>query len=239
MDWLITMQRWLYGGMAEGMRSTTDLSGLGPLLVGAFLFGIVHALMPGHGKTVLLSYHLGRPSRLLEGVGTGTLLGLTHVGLAVVLVLAGVAVISRSVALGGRAPAFEMASAGLITLVGLHLVLRTMWPPEHRHARDGRMLAIATGLVPCPLTTFILSYALARGKLFIGLAAVGGMLAGVIITLVAFAVAAVVARERFMAILSRTEQLRYRLGLGLELAGAAAVLALGITMLATTSLGKV
>ena len=29
----------------------------------AFVFGMVHALMPGHGKTVLVSYHLGRPSR--------------------------------------------------------------------------------------------------------------------------------------------------------------------------------
>jgi ABC-type nickel/cobalt efflux system permease component RcnA len=47
MEWLITLQRWLHGGMAETMRSTTDLSGL-PLLVGlSFVFGIVHAFMPG------------------------------------------------------------------------------------------------------------------------------------------------------------------------------------------------
>jgi len=32
-----------------------------------FVFGMVHALMPGHGKSVLVSYHLGRPSRLIEG----------------------------------------------------------------------------------------------------------------------------------------------------------------------------
>jgi ABC-type nickel/cobalt efflux system permease component RcnA len=47
MEWLITLQRWLYGGMAETRRSTTDLSGL-PLLVGlSFVFGIVHTCMPG------------------------------------------------------------------------------------------------------------------------------------------------------------------------------------------------
>jgi hypothetical protein len=60
-----------------------------------------------------------------------------------------------------------------------------IWP--HRHdVGDGKMLALVTGLVPCPLTTFILTYALARGKPAIGLAAVAGMLAVVIVTLVAF-----------------------------------------------------
>lgn len=111
MIWLIAVQRWLYGGMAESMRSAEDLTGLPALVALAFLFGIVHAFMPGHGKTVLVSYHLGRAGRLIDGVATGLLLAITHVGMAVVFVLAGVAVISRSVAAGGRAPAFETASA--------------------------------------------------------------------------------------------------------------------------------
>ena len=231
MDWLIAVQRWLYGGMAESMRSADDLTGLPTLVALAFLFGIVHAFMPGHGKTVLVSYHLGRAGRLIDGVTTGLLLAITHVGIAVVFVLAGVAVISRSVAAAGRAPAFQTASAALIMLIGLYLVVRTIWPPSHRHVRDGRMLALVTGLVPCPLTTFILTYALAKGKLAIGLAAVGGMLAGVIVTLVSFTAAAVLARGRFMALLTRTEGLRYSIGWGLELTGAIAVLVLGAVML--------
>jgi ABC-type nickel/cobalt efflux system permease component RcnA len=31
-------------------------------MVAAVLFGAVHAMMPGHGKTVLVSYHLGQPA---------------------------------------------------------------------------------------------------------------------------------------------------------------------------------
>ena len=33
-DWLIAMQRWLYGGMSDGIKSTVDISGL-PGLMGA------------------------------------------------------------------------------------------------------------------------------------------------------------------------------------------------------------
>jgi hypothetical protein len=43
MDTLIAVQRWLYGGMADGMRSTTDLTDLPTLIAAAFLFGVVHA----------------------------------------------------------------------------------------------------------------------------------------------------------------------------------------------------
>lgn len=231
MDWLIAIQRWLYGGMAESMRSATDMTGLPALVSLAFLFGIVHALMPGHGKTVLVSYHLARDERWYDGLTTGTLLALTHIGTAVVLVLAGVAVISRSLAAGGRAPAFELASAALITLIGIFLAVRLLRSHSHGQIRDGRALAVATGLVPCPLTTFILTYALARGKLAIGLAAVVGMMFGVIVTLASFAVSAVLARQRMGAVLARSERFRSSAGWVLEMVSALAVIALGIAML--------
>jgi hypothetical protein len=46
-DWLIELQRWLYGGMAETMGVATDASGL-PMLMGlAFVFGIVQTSITG------------------------------------------------------------------------------------------------------------------------------------------------------------------------------------------------
>lgn len=75
------------------------------------LFGAVHALMPGHGKTVLVSYHLGHNGKLLHSIANGSILAVTHVGLAIILVLAGFAVISRAFAYGGRTPQFEIAAA--------------------------------------------------------------------------------------------------------------------------------
>jgi len=132
---IVAIQHWLYGGMASGLGEVAggDARGVFTAMDAAMLFGAIHALMPGHGKTVLVSYHLGQPSKLEEGVANGAILALTHVGLALILVLAGFAVISRAFAYGGRTPQFETASGAL--------------------------------------TTFIMSYALARGMLAAGLAA--------------------------------------------------------------------
>ena len=244
MDWAIAIQRWLYGGMSDGMRSTAELSGLPALMGAAFLFGMVHALMPGHGKSVLVAYHLGRPGRVSEGLVTGTLLSLTHVGSAVVFVLLGMAVISRTVAAGGRAPAFELASAVLIFLIGVWLVFRALMayhegPHTHDHdtPQNGRLLAFVTGLVPCPLTTFILSYAIAHRQLAVGLATVAAMTVGLVITIAGFTVAAILARQRMADVLSRTQTLRYRLGAALEFGSAYAVLIIGAFMLRKQLLG--
>ena len=123
MNSLVEIQHWLYGGMASGLGEVAggDPRAIFAAIAAAVLFGAVHALMPGHGKTVLVSYHLGQPAGLREGIANGAILALTHVGLALILVLAGFAVISRAFAYGGRTPQFEVASAmtlGMIATIG-------------------------------------------------------------------------------------------------------------------------
>ena len=97
---------------------------------------------------------------------------------------------------------------------------------------DGLSTKGSTGklVLHITLTTFILTYALAKGKLALGFAAVAGMLAGVMFTIISFAVAAILARQQFVNLLARTEHLRGIFGPGLEMASALAVLVLGVAM---------
>lgn len=230
MQEIIALQRWLYGGMASGLSDVAQGSfwAIAVAMGAAVLFGAVHALMPGHGKTVLFSYHLGQPGSLLAGIVNGAILALTHVGLAIVLVLAGFAVISRLFAVGGRTPQFELASGVLIVLIGAFLLWRSAANHEQAHNAGGRTLAFVTGLIPCPLTTFILSYALARGLLAAGLAVTAAMAAGMIVTIASVAVIATLFRERLLKFLARTEGLRAGLGRVLEVGGAVLVLSFGL-----------
>jgi nickel/cobalt exporter len=230
METMIAIQRWLYGGMAQGLG---EVAGGEPraiflAMAVAVLFGAIHALMPGHGKTVLVSYHLGRPTKLLEGIANGAILALTHVGLALMLVLAGFAVISRAFAYGGRTPQFEAASGALIALIGAFLLWRSLRSDHHSHTKDGKTLAFVTGMIPCPLTTFIMSYALARGMVVAGLAVTAAMTVGMIATIGGIALAAAFARDQFMGLLDRTESGRHHLGTALEVGGSVALLSFGL-----------
>ena len=234
MQTLVSIQHWLYGGMSKGLGEVAggDLSAILFAMIAAILFGAVHALMPGHGKTVLVSYHLGQPARPIEGFVNGLILAVTHVGLAVVLVLAGFAVISRAFAYGGRTPQFETASGVLIVLIGIFLLWRALAHNHEATSTDGKTLAFVTGMVPCPLTTFVLSYALARGVLAAGLLVTAAMTIGMIAAIGGIALLAALARTRFMALLVRTEGLRHQIGRALEVLGALAVLGFGLWTLA-------
>jgi nickel/cobalt transporter (NicO) family protein len=232
MNSLIAIQGWLYSGMASGLGDIAngDIRAVFAAMAAAVLFGALHAMMPGHGKSVLVSYHLGQPGKLREGIANGTILTLTHVGLALLLVLAGFAVISRAFAQGGRTPQFEIASGAMVALVGAFLLWRSTREGQHMHERDGRTLAFVTGMIPCPLTTFIMSYALARGLLAAGLAVTAAMALGMIVTIGGIALAAAFARDRFMGLLARTERWRYRVGKVLEVGGSVMVLVFGLWM---------
>ena len=234
MQTLLSIQHWFHGGMREGLGAVAggDPRAVFLAMSAAILFGAVHALMPGHGKTVLVSYHLGQTARPVDGFVNGAILAVTHVGLAVVIVLAGFAVISRAFAYGGRTPQFELASGALIAAIGAFLLWRALKERRQATPANGKALALVTGMVPCPLTTFVLSYALARGILAAGLLVTAAMTIGMIAAIGGIALAAAFARHRFMAFLARSETLRHRIGAGLEIGGALAVLALGLLTLA-------
>ena len=235
MRFLADIQAWLYGSATASLK--TVASGIDPVqliaaMAVAVLFGLVHALMPGHGKTVLVSYYLGHADKLFGSVATSAILVLTHVGSAIVLVLAGFTVMRATIGGAGRAPGFELASAVLILGVGLWLLWRAM-RPHAPHAGDGPMLAAAAGLVPCPLTTFIMIYAVGNGIVLAGLLVTASMAAGMTLTIAAFALAAVLLRDRMLSLLERTAHVRRQLGRGLEVASAVAIMAFGAWMLAT------
>jgi len=230
------IQRWLYSSATTELRSLAsgpDLITLANALGVAVLFGFVHAFMPGHGKVALVSYYLGHSARLLGSVGTSALLILAHVGSAVVLVLAGFTVIRATLGGVGRAPAFELASAMLVIAVGVWLLFRAL-RHDHEHPEgNAGLLAFATGLVPCPLTTFIMVYSAANGIVFAGLLITGAMAIGMIATIVLFVGCTILLRDRALRFFERTAGVRARIGRGLEIISAAMIIGFGLWLFAT------
>jgi ABC-type nickel/cobalt efflux system permease component RcnA len=225
---MLELQRWLYGEAATQLKAlaggTKPLTLLGGICFAA-LFGLVHAIMPGHGKTVLVSYFLGRPATVTSGLATSIILVFTHVGSAVLLVLAGFILIQKTIGGAGRAPAFETTSAVFIMLIGIWFLYNAVWHQHHSgDTPNGPVLAFAAGLVPCPLTTFIMVYAVSNGAIAAGLVLSASMALGMITTIGVFAVTAVLLRERLFHLMHLTARARGRLGQALEVIGAVAII---------------
>lgn len=206
MDLLVDLQRWIYasiGGELTGFARTHDWLALASVLPLGIVFGAIHALTPGHGKSVLVTYLVGSRLAVLRGMAVALTLAFTHVASAVVIALAAAPLVTRTLGNVGRAPLLEDISRGLLALIGAWLLWRAL-RGRHAHApREGYMVGIVAGLVPCPLTLFVMLFALSRGVPEAGLTFALAMMLGVAATLVAFAVLAILARNGLMLFLQR------------------------------------
>ena len=54
-------------------------------LFGAFTLGILHALAPGHGKTIVGAYLVGSRGRIIDAILLGTIVTITHTGGVILL----------------------------------------------------------------------------------------------------------------------------------------------------------
>ena len=231
---VVELQRWLYGGALNGLKTvgtSNDTAQLLAAMAFAAVFGMVHALMPGHGKSVLVSYYLGRPSRILQSVGASAVHVLTHVGRAVVLVLAGFIVVQKTITGAGRAPLLEDISSAIIIVIGLWLLVQAFRGHHHGQAARSRLLFVAAGFVPCPLTTFIMVYTVAHGMVAAGLLVTAAMAAGMVLTISAFAIAAVLFHNALFHFFKRRERQWHRMSHIFEILSAAAVIGAGVWLL--------
>lgn len=234
---IVELQRWLYGEAVAALNglASSGLTGAPTLVAAAFGFGFLHAFLPGHGKAVMTARYAGEGGAL-EAVASTALLILVHVGSAIIIAVFGFAVITRTIGGAGRAPALELASSLLIVAVGLWLLWRALRPQDHNHDRRGFALAVAAGLVPCPLTFFIMSYAVPRGMLGPGLLLAACFALGMIVTVAAFPLIAVLLRTKVAGWMARTESVRARIAKAIAVAAAVTVIAIGVAPLLGRSL---
>lgn len=204
MEFLIAVQGWIRQSITADLNAfaaTRDWAALFLVLPLGIVFGAVHALTPGHGKTVLASYLVGSRLAVLRGLGVAGALALTHVGSAVILALTAAPLITRTLGGAGQAPLLEALSRGLLGLIGLWFLVRAFRGQRHQH-REGWMVGVIAGLIPCPLTLFAMVFALARGVPEAGLTFALSMFLGVGLTLTAVAALVILARNWFVVVVA-------------------------------------
>ena len=256
---LLTFQREANRMIAQHMRAIRDGQTSAPLLIGmllAFAYGVLHALGPGHGKVIVVSYFLSRDAQIMRGLLMGLQIAVFHVLSAAVVVALADLVLRQAF---GGAPAevagVRLASYGLIALIGVGMTgqaLRRSYLrrhgievsaaccdhghaspfDHHRHTDPGRRveqgaLSLGVGLVPCTGAVLILLYAIANDILFAGVLLVVAIATGMALTMGVLGILSVVARR---AVVRRVEAGGHgpgRFAVAIDYAGALAITALG------------
>ena len=116
-----TFNRDLTAGL-KGLKSGGGFFWLGSV---SFLYGIVHAAGPGHGKVVISSYLVANEARIRRGVVIAFIAAMAQAVVAVCIIgLMAVILNMTSMAITATAKTFEAGSFALIALLGLYLVAR-------------------------------------------------------------------------------------------------------------------
>ena len=187
-------------------------------LVGALGVGAWHALLPGHGKTLMAAAVVGGDARLRDAAVAGISIAAMHtasvIGLGFVIVVLEQAFRPESVY-----PWLRVASGIAATGVGLHLVRRRVGGrgshgavddghhrlghhDHHRPHADPALrrpglaaLALAGGILPSPSALLVLLASLQRGRAAYGLALVLSFSVGLAVSLILVALGAMRARD--------------------------------------------
>jgi nickel/cobalt transporter (NicO) family protein len=204
---IVGLQREIYlafGGHIRTFAEDGNWQTLAVFLPLGIALGAVHALTPGHSKAVLATYLAGTATRVHRGLVVSLVLSFTHVAMAVVIALLSLPLVSRAFGADvGRAPLLEDISRGVIGLIGLWMIWQALRRPSGDHGPGtGATVGFVAGLVPCPLTLFVMIAAISRGVPEAGLAFAVVMMVGVAITLSTVAVFTILFRQqlgRFLA----------------------------------------
>ena len=198
----------------------------------AVVLGALHALAPGHGKTVMAAYVVGKRGSFKQAALIGATVTATHT--AGVLLIGLALTLSHALAPERVYPWLGLASGLLLIAIGAAMV-RTRLHGRHHHDHDHEpppvskrgllAMGFAGGLVPSPSALVVLLGAIALGRLWFGIVLIAAYGAGMGATLAGAGLLLVRARGR----LDHARGARWaRLAAGIPAVAAFLVLGLGI-----------
>jgi nickel/cobalt exporter len=208
------------GGAFAGLVGRTGPFMLVALVL-AFGFGALHALGPGHGKTLMAAYLVGAGGRARHAIAVGGSVAVMHtasvlaLGFVVLTVtevfapervypwlglvsgliafaLGASLLVARLGSWGGRRVGPEHHAAGTAGHEHVHLV---PGPAEVLSRRSLTALAVAGGLLPSPTALVVLLAAVALHRIAYGLALIGVFSLGLATSLVVVGLVALRARD--------------------------------------------
>ena len=158
----------------------------------SFIYGIIHAAGPGHGKALFSAYFINRKGNIPQVFTAATALVLTHTLVSVLITLLFIFVLKGTDAFFKiRMQGYIMGANGLLILAaGLFLLSKKIIQSGNKDRRKQYSagssyspfwLGVLAGCVPCPVTIFVMTFSLTYGIPEAGIASVVGLSAGMFV----------------------------------------------------------
>ncbi|MCT4627586.1 hypothetical protein [Halodesulfovibrio sp.] len=217
-------------------------------LLFSFLYGIIHALGPGHGKSIVFSYFLGRKGTMLKGVIMGHLLTAVHTLSAIIVVLGAYFLLNLkgSRALSSASAPLQTTSYYLIIGLGIFILLHALYEvlprnnkkhaPKEANTKGIVTVAVISGLVPCPGAALLLSFALSLNLLTTGLLGTLFFTMGMGITTSLFGFFSIHSRKILMHVAGRSSTAISILHTSFSVLAGTIIIATGWLLVATSQL---
>jgi ABC-type nickel/cobalt efflux system permease component RcnA len=230
--WIQAQQKLFHETMGRDLRAVAETHALGATLslvsVG-FLYGIFHAVGPGHGKVIVTGYLLAGRHTLRRGIMVSALSSLLQAITAIVVVVGLYQILGLARQETEKAAAWlEVAGYGFMALVGLALLvrgLREAWhlKEQHHHhegcnhgmdpaavaaTSDRRSLVLmilSIGIRPCTGAIILLVFACMMGAVWAGILATLAMGVGTFITTATLAVLALQSKTGLLRVFGASE----------------------------------
>lgn len=233
--------------LTNELKTTRSKKALIPLILLAFLYGVIHAAGPGHGKTISFSYFLSQRAQIRKGLILGNLISFLHALSGVIIVLAIYFIFKTSYLSSFETVSekLKLISYSLIVLIGVVLLLKNILNlgksrlqkeevgPGSRPVNQRGMLpiVIAVGIVPCPGVLIIMLFALSRQLLSIGLMLCFFMALGMAMTISAAGILSILAQEGVLKGFCGRNRAQLFIQRGLGIVGPLLIVLLGTTLL--------
>jgi ABC-type nickel/cobalt efflux system permease component RcnA len=163
------------------------------LLAAAFGWGALHALSPGHGKTMVAAYLVGTRGSTRDAIALGATVTVTHTAGVVALGVVALA-LSAWILPEQLYPWLNLVSGLLVVGVGAQVLRARLKKRAHHHhhhdhhhhhhtRRSILALGASAGLIPCPTALVVLLGAIAQHQIALGLVLIAAFSAGLATTL--------------------------------------------------------
>jgi nickel/cobalt transporter (NicO) family protein len=168
------------------------------LLAAAFGWGALHALSPGHGKSMVAAYLVGTRGSVRDAVTLGATVTVAHTAGVIALGLVALS-LSAWILPEHLYPWLNLVAGLLVVGVGLRVLRgRLRHTRAHHHDHDhhhhkGSILALgaSAGLIPCPTALVVLLGAISQHRVGLGLVLIVAFSLGLAATLTGLGIAVV------------------------------------------------